>query len=75
MTDTINIAPDDDGYAAIAATFCRSVVDDVRANRKADAAAMLTQVVEIAFYLGSRSPKMELLRAGELRDSITARIR
>ena len=82
VTVTIDMTPTDDGYAAIAAMFARSVLDDVRKDRQTDASALLVQALEIAFYLGQRAarpsgvvtPDQARTAAQDLRDRMTVRI-
>lgn len=78
--ETVDMTPTPDGYAAIAATFARSVIDDVKRSRQPDASALLVNALEIAFYLGTvaakgvHDPIMTPAEMRDLRDSMTVRI-
>lgn len=70
----IDLTPTPEGYAAIAATFCDSIIGDVKVSRRTDSATMLVEAMGIAFYLGQRSTT-DGIAARELRDRMTVRIR
>jgi hypothetical protein len=53
MSESINIAPDKQGYATMAAFFAENVVDQVSKDQRNNATALLGSVINIAAHLGN----------------------
>ena len=56
--DTIDITPTAEGYANIARTFAASMLSDVKASRREDAAHVLDSLLEIVAYLATIDPAL-----------------
>ena len=53
MSESINIAPDKQGYATMAAMFAQNILGEVNRDQRNNATALLGSVINIAAHLGN----------------------
>jgi len=75
-TQTFDLTPDDDGYAAIGATLVASVLSDVKRARQEDSRFLLTTIIDIAYQFGVAAARNDVVHAdgARLRDALFARV-
>lgn len=75
MTDTIDLTPTPEGYAAIGATLVCQLRHDFRKARKEPAVSILAAVLDIAFAFGYATGETgDRAKGKELLDAMYARI-
>ena len=56
----VDLTPTDEGYATISGRLIAAILSDIPIKRREDARKMLTQIVDITYYLGNKSEGLEL---------------